>query len=456
MSGPKIIRITTREEVIQKCEGLLVQVDSAINQWLMNRRNLGGNIDHDVSHFKQQRENLQRMLNEEQFLKLQKAVPIVLLALDDNIAIRQEDAVRELAIQRQRQRQLKDNAKILLQQLQTKNLPIPASLNEQLLAITNGKQINEVNAILQQGWLLLTSEPTKQKMDISSEQQRLLTNMVKEESVMSFDQWKQINLSNALHQTTSLQKFDHYISELSLIAPHIAEQYSVRITQIDAEPNPMTHQLLLDSLNIELTNNIQYHKKHQAALSQLQQLMTEMHTEQLTFTEQIQAKLMQLNNLTTDEIEKLIHSCESILNEYRIDVAAKCRRDVILDGLKKLGYSVKEGMATAWKKDAKIVIDNPHMSGYGIEIGGEASASRLQIRPVRLTETENHQRDLDAETLWCTDFNKLTQWVMKQGSTLDLERHLAVGETPVKFVGNKTLSSHTENKVLNSTAKCES
>ncbi|MFM0336828.1 hypothetical protein [Paraburkholderia fungorum] len=114
--------------------------------------------------------------------------------------------------------------------------------------------------------------------------------------------------------------------------------------------------------------------------------------------------------------------------------AAQSRRDVVLQGLAKLGYEVHEGMTTAWAKDGRVVLRKPSLPGYGVEVGGQAELSRLQVRAVALSEDRDASRDKDVETLWCGEFARLQQIVAENGNNLLIERALAVGQVPLKVI----------------------
>lgn len=103
-------------------------------------------------------------------------------------------------------------------------------------------------------------------------------------------------------------------------------------------------------------------------------------------------------------------------------------------GLAGLGYEVKEGMATAWAKDGRVVLKNPRMPGYGIEFSGAPDATRLQARTVAFTAERNNLRDRDAETIWCGNFGKLSEIVAKSGGRIDLEQAQPIGSMPLKVV----------------------
>ena len=49
-------------------------------------------------------------------------------------------------------------------------------------------------------------------------------------------------------------------------------------------------------------------------------------------------------------------------------MAATARRRAVLGGLAKLGYEVRETMATAWANDGRLVLRKPNANDYGIEL----------------------------------------------------------------------------------------
>lgn len=443
MSGPKVVHIITREEQIQRAERLLERLDCAIGQWLNKRMQLTGDIESDLEKFQQQRENLQTLLENDQFSTLEQAMPLVIASLEVNIADHQEQAITEQVRIHRRNRQLKKNAQVLCQQLRHKNISIPVQLAEQLEAITKGLFDANSNSVLQQGFLLL--QPVITPQILSAEQQRLLNKMSPSSALTSFEQWQN---SQGDDSDPARQKLERFISELNIIDRQQAQAYSMRLNLLDSETDPSQYQLLLDSLNLDLANEIRYSKKRQSLMERLEQLVTEIQAQQVRILPETQANLKQLHQTKLVELEQLIAQCEMQLNQHVSEENARSRRQAILCGLTKLGYEVREGMATAWQQNGNIIINNPMVPGYGIEIGGKAANARLQIRPVRLTSVEDHSRDIDAETLWCSDFNRLSQWMTEQGCRLELERGTPVGQIAVKYTANNMYNDASFDKQL--------
>src|SRR5260221_14780523 len=84
MSGPKVVRIVSREEVVAICEGLLAQLDAAHQEWLRVGRRNGQLSDGDVATVESHHGKIKALLRMNQFLDLQKAVPDEIAALRDD------------------------------------------------------------------------------------------------------------------------------------------------------------------------------------------------------------------------------------------------------------------------------------------------------------------------------------------------------------------------------------
>ncbi len=135
----------------------------------------------------------------------------------------------------------------------------------------------------------------------------------------------------------------------------------------------------------------------------------------------------------TADTALLVQRAANLLARELRQRAVTSRRLAVLQGLASLGYEVAEGMATAWAKDGKVVLRRAASPGYGVEIFGGISDDRLQVRAVGLGAHDgNHDRD--AETIWCSEFERLRQIVAKSGGEVAVEKALAVGATPLKTI----------------------
>src|SRR4051812_5467200 len=75
MSGPKVVRIITREEIIAICEGHLARLRIAVEEWIKIGRRNDTLTDGEISATLARQGTLRRMLSQDRFAELQKAVP---------------------------------------------------------------------------------------------------------------------------------------------------------------------------------------------------------------------------------------------------------------------------------------------------------------------------------------------------------------------------------------------
>jgi len=135
-----------------------------------------------------------------------------------------------------------------------------------------------------------------------------------------------------------------------------------------------------------------------------------------------------------ERLRDAVSSAEAAWKACRAQQAAQARRAAILTGLATLGYEVHEGMNTALAAQGRVVLKNPALAGFGVEIAGAADAARLQVRAVAFDPARDSRRDRDAETLWCSDFHQLEEMLAQQGSGVVVEKSLAIGAAPLKVV----------------------
>ena len=112
----------------------------------------------------------------------------------------------------------------------------------------------------------------------------------------------------------------------------------------------------------------------------------------------------------------------------------------MLRGLAALGYEVREGVATAWTKNGRVVLGRPTSHDYGVELSGGGEAAKIQMRVVTSNGSERTMtRDRDAETIWCGDVDKLRQALSQAGADFAIEKALPIGAAPLKIVPQEEL-----------------
>ena len=90
MSGPKVVKIVTLEEVTATCEGHLARLDQSIKQWQNSMDKLGETDEMFYEKTIAKRKTFDQMLKVRRFVEIQKLVPMEITTLEDDIAKRRQ------------------------------------------------------------------------------------------------------------------------------------------------------------------------------------------------------------------------------------------------------------------------------------------------------------------------------------------------------------------------------
>ncbi|MFK3788853.1 hypothetical protein ACI2KO_01165 [Pseudomonas piscis] len=430
MSGPKVVRIVTREEIIALCEGHLQRLEQAMARWEAQAARLGELNEEQRNATRARAERLRALLGQEQFAQLQRAVPIEIEYLRRDQTEREERAVLRATEQRQRQRRQQENAATLLGALRAAQAAVAPELLQDVARLAEGADLVHAQQVLAQGFSQLARVD---ETDSLSERQRELARQLREETPQaSLEQW--IVAQQPAERDPRLQRIDRHIAELQLLqgAP-AATPFLQRLARAEAQEQAQQRNLLLDSLVIELAEATRDFQQRRELLGQVQDLASELHThataDHAALLRQV-AECHEHSDLAL--LQTLKSECEAALTAVLQAQAALARRQAMLEGLARLGYEVREGMATAWAESGKVVLRKSAAPGYGVEVGGKADNGRLQVRAVALDPQRDKGRDGDIETIWCNEFQRLQALLKDSGGELLIERALGVGEVPLK------------------------
>lgn len=151
----------------------------------------------------------------------------------------------------------------------------------------------------------------------------------------------------------------------------------------------------------------------------------------------------------------LISGADGLLIAVREWVAAENRREdaeaqrvAVLGALVELGYEVREGMATAWTEDGRVVVHKPGESVYGVEVSAPSVGNALQVRVVAKGEvSRSKQRDKEVEETWCGEFSRLRALLAEEGFSTELKQAHAPGELAIKTIaGGESKAEQERNR----------
>lgn len=437
MSGPKVVRVVTREELVALGESVLARLDQALAIWRDQCSQLGQITDEDLTKAVSRRDALEALLRADQFQAFTKGANGEIGFLQSDVEARRQAAIEAKARERSRNESGRQNAKSLAKVLRAKSGEIEADLIAELeSAATENLSIAAIDQLLARGIQLLSGPEARQ---LTEAQRQLARRLGSGEATQTLDQWK----ATQIKIDPRLEALHRLITELTMLGDvSAAENLNIHLASLMQSGDPSQQAMRLDSLLIDARNEKASALSLDQATKELHLLAAELKSAGIDAASW-QAKVDQASQQKSAETLRLLaEEGRSELSEALRSKAAHARRHAVLHGLAKLGYSVQEGMSTTLAQDGRLVIKKPDMPGYGIEVAGGTANERLQVRAVALSASRDTTRDLDAESRWCQDFTKLQAELRVNGNELVIEKAMPVGAVPLRVVETET-SEHT-------------
>lgn len=433
MSGPKVVRIVTREELIDICEGHLARLRVAVEEWIRIGRRNDTLTDAEVSATLARQEELRRMLAQDRFAELQKAVPdeIAFLRADQETRLARAAATKAKA--RTLQRQTEDAAASVLSALKRKGVQVAVELRVALEDAAAGR--SDGTAAISQAFALLSD---KNDAPVSEHQRHLADALKDTDDRQSFNEW--LASQPTTSEDDSFTRLNLRIAELAVILGETATaEFENRLRRLSSG-EPSSHlSLLVDSLEMDLAQAVSKARERTALQSRLRMLAAELSQLDFENSEAVSQSVTARIDGPSEVLIELEKEATAALSRIREVAAAHSRRHAILKGLTELGYQVAEGMETAWVRDGKVVIKRASQPGYGVEIGGRVELGRVQMRTVAIRNPNTPAdavRDQDAETIFCSHVTKLQEQFAEAGGGIVIERALPIGATPLRVVAD--------------------
>lgn len=431
MSGPKVVRIVTAEELLALREAMLHRLDQAVARWQAQCERVGERDASAVAAVMARRQALHALVADSDNTRYARLIEAEIAFLQADTRDREARAVDRAAAGRQQQRQQRDNAAAVLKTLQDRPVDADAGLLQALRALADGHPGADAEAVLARAFALLS--PPDAQATLSEDQRALATALQTSAPTPTLADWAAGQRADSGREARLL-RVDRHIAELQVLqGAAAAAPYLDALHNAERETAPQRRNLLLDSLVLELAAASAAFAQRRMQLERLQDVASRL----AALDPADQAPLLaQVAACSTDTALPLLTAltlqCDTALASHQQALAAVSRRQAVLDGLASLGYEVREGMATAWQDNGAVVLKKAATPGYGVEVGGQADGGRLQVRAVALAADRDRSRDRDIETLWCGEFGRLQALLHGQGTELVVERALGVGEVPLK------------------------
>jgi len=436
MSGPKVIVIVTREEIEAICRAHIAQVDAAIARVIATLKKNGMGVEDQLAELEKRRSLLRQSMAAERFMEVQKLGPAMVDFCNAEIVRIEEKATRAAEMARNRGRQLADAARSIIELRESQKLPI----GEDLRSIVRNAASASPSDLDRMQTQLDASLREATKTDLSKDAKNLATRLGAGETAMTLQGWL---AQNPIKVDEKERRLDKVLAELRVVADAaIYEQFSARAGAIAAEAAHSQRALLTDSLIMEAAAAAARAKETVKLQSRLEGLRGEL----ATLPGQSQAVLDRMNVATPTDLQGLqkeIGEVEAYIAGAKRELAAKARRKAVLEGLATLRYEVREGMATAWAKDGRLIVRKAGETDYGVQLSAPEDLSKLQVQLVgsdQPASPRDKTRDQDREVSWCSDLDRLRSLVASAGGDVSLAHALAPGAHPVKTVPSAVLA----------------
>ena len=481
MSGPKVVRIVSREEFIAISEASLRRLDGEIRRWERSLDQHESDTQGVIEATRRRREALHAELAADNFDGLSKRIAGEMAFLRQDRDERIERVAQRVATERRRQRRLASAAGELLAEIERRSgVEAPAALRASLEAAERRRSdadaaqgaINEALVLL--AGLPASASPGPGPDVAASQRRRELARRLMDESaadgsamasVATLAAWLSGREDEALpesshpaHPATLRVEPALALFELEAVGEQDAAgvaAFTERAARLADEPSARRRAQLADSLVLELAAATGRRRRLNTLMAETEALVADLAdlAPGATALAPMAAEIVAIGaagaNADTDAIdalEALGQRLRSEIDQHRGQAAATARRRLVLDAMAELGYQVREGMQTAWAEQGRIVLGRAGMAddgGYGVELGGGADAERLQLRTVAFGADPGRTAtdDIAAETRWCGELDQLKAIAAAAGGELVVERARAVGEVPVKVVATASVAA---------------
>lgn len=424
MSGPKVVRVVTREELLAQANSVLARLDSAVDAWQKSSGDLLGESDVDAA--KKRRDELTALLQADRFSDFGQAAQREIDYLDRDSQTRREKVAHRKAQEAARIAGGQAIARSLLQ-----SAPKLADVSrDELEAIAEGRvPLAEMDAVLSRIQRSAFKPEAAQLTDAQRKLAARLGDQVKSESL---EAWIERVSKSDVRVSSVLT----YLAEMELLGAASDSLEHRRtldyVKSLDDGPN---RDMRLDSLVLAVRKSRDAAKAKDKALRDVSMLAAELTA--MGGSDLLSELRAADSSASLEALESLQARGRDELAKLQASAAAQSRRRAILQGLEQMGYQVQDGLSTATSESGRLVLRTPADDGYGVEVvsGG---TNKMQVRSVAFSGSRDTSQDIPEERRWCSDFGKLQATLRAAGSDLVIEKALGVGAAPIRVLDGGT------------------
>jgi hypothetical protein len=393
MSGPKVVRVLTREERMAPSLKLLSALRNAIARCEERCRNEGGIEGKNMPAFKERLRNLEEKVRDaNRFSALEDTIRAELAFVQDTYAKARQAVVE----QRGRERLRKYSAQFM-----------QAFLDEQ-----REQQVR-------------FHENSRQEVSLTKAQENILHGLRGDSGNGSAELWD----AAALAVPEPVTRLERVMAELEILHPESARGFALRLADLYGQPDGLKRDMLRDSLLIELSTAVKEQKEIERAIMELEDVSS-LHDLDADTAKAVKSAIRARDCV---QLARTHQQIAAMVKKKEEENFAALRRKIVLDGLAALCYEKGMEMATFEEKDGRIVLRKSENVHYGVEIAG-MSSPRMQVRVVSFSEKTSPGADIEAENAWCAQLAVLREKSRESGVEIAVDMARRAGEVPVKKI----------------------
>jgi len=436
MSGPKVIRIVTREEKEKRCQVQISKLELEVQRFKAFAKK-NESLDKKLEAELESRLHRFNAQDADEYEKLEREIPQQLKILKTSRR-KIEEAIEKKAVS---SRKLFNNLlkirKQLMEHCASEDLKLPTSIAKSPSGLllsdsdleTFRQQVNQAQAALFPQIATVESA-------LSTEQKELGKRLGLNLRSSSFEHWK--GKVDAIEETPQVTRLNKLLSQLKML-----EEGGRAFAIFTASANSLLEKIddpysamRCDSLILELSGYIEKSKVFTERLQTATDLFLEIEVYLSgDLGDESSREYEKLKNefasCESENIEVIISRATTLRDEVKNQFEGESRRQVILQGLADLGYSVSETLQTVWVKDGSLVLAKSDKAPYGVELVGNAALDKCQVRVVG-AEDRNTGADKAAEETWCEDFASMHKKLSNDGTEISVQKATLAGEVPLK------------------------
>lgn len=448
MSGTKVVRVLTKQEVMVLCQRKIDVLQDEIKEWRKCAIRHEALSIVDEKQIEARYSAILDMFETEKFKDVTKHCNAEIVSLRQDMERIRKQSIAKAEEQRSIRRRLQYSAETLIQSFTISGVAIPEELQRIASSVltASSSELSATTSVLNRIAMEYTSNIIDNQ-ELTPLQKELSKNLSDGKKIQTLAEWKLNQEGKSICEKD--RRLDKLLAEIeALESQEIANSFRDRSSIITSEPSSSRRSLLTDSLILDLIAHSNAQKEIENTLSPLREIRSELRSLSLKTARELVALLTEAidtQNISNSDFLKK-KSLELIKKEEQA-MASISRREAILKGLTALGYEVQENMMTAWVKNGRIIVQKPHEKTYGIELAAASGIERVQMQLVTFEQSDEISKaseDRDREASWCNEFSDLKSFIEQSGTTFEIEKALPAGTKTVKIVTKTTCNNTSD------------